>query len=324
MLKNTLKVLDFIYENHSSRRFSFINVDNYIDYVFLCGKKLTPGDNRHFISEHILPKAGSYALFSETLYQEFAPLNYDLLTIEEILLSISTGTVIIVESFGSACELGAFSFVGENIGKLWVINDIVRKNDGSFISDGPIKKIETAYPEHVMYLNFNKEGIADFDTNAINKLVSLKRTSFKRSPLDFDASTKTCTINDLGFVCCLLFDYVRTFGMIAKDEVFDVLIGINKARDVEKLRIKLPSTNPIEDQETIKTILIKMLAVLEKSHLLVVKKRNKCDYYVLNYQTIQPSSFTSFIFKTNFFNYSFQKSLSKIKNAFIQEGFELW
>lgn len=77
-------------------------------------------------------------VISEALYSE----SDDLLTFEEVLADLSDDIVIVVESAGTFCELGAFSSGERYIDKLIIINEDKDEHKDSFITKGPIKKIQ--------------------------------------------------------------------------------------------------------------------------------------------------------------------------------------
>lgn len=323
MYRSEKLIIDFIKKSELFRRRNFSGSGSYFDFVFLCGRKLEPNDNRSFIKQR-MDEYKKFSLFSETLYKEFDDLNLDLLTIEEILLSVSSATIVIVESFGSACELGAFSFSKQSIDKLWVINNEKYRQDGSFISEGPIKKIECKDKDHVVYQRFNDLEI-EFDKRADALFRCVGRKAFSKRPIQVDDTKKQAIIKDLGFIVCLLFDYIRIFGVLLEKSAIKVLKALYPA---EEYTIELPSGGSIDSKRT-NIVIDKLLTILNKSSILLKKTNNDDGYYSINYETIKkinmtPSGFESFIFISKFFNYYNKKQIFKLLNVEIQEGFKLW
>ena len=322
------KVFNFLKNNEHLRRYNFFGSGDYFDFIFLCGKKLSTNDNRSFIKKE-LEKNHKFSLFSEYLYEEFKDTKLDLLTIEDILLSVCAATILIVESFGSACELGAFSFVKDNINKIWVIYDKYFEGDHSFIEDGPILKIKSSKPRHVIYENF-RNGLIDYSIGSYKLFAEVGREGgFKSNYLHFDLKSGVCEIRDLGFVLCLIFDYIRLFGFIIKDHIVDVLKKLYVKNRVCSFTIKLPSSEIISDDSLVKSILEKLLIILEKAKVVSENQKDDMSYYVLNYKTMKdigkkPIDFASFIFKTSFLSNKMIKELSRLTNAEIKEGFEIW
>lgn len=325
MFKSEKKIFDFLNKSSKYRRYNFLGSGTYFDFVFLCGKKLEPDDNRSFIMRE-MDKRHRFSLLSEHLYKEFSDLDYDLLTIEEILLAVCSSAILIVESYGSACELGAFSFADSNLDRLWVINNKTFKDDGSFIAEGPIKKLGRKYPSHVVYQEFDADGNIAFNRDAFNMFLNVgNKGGFTNKPIDVDSTTGIATIKDLRFGICLLFDYIRLFGVLVEDSLLKVMMNLYPAKEY---LIQFQSGNTIESNKVI-IVFNKLLIILAKSGLLLRKKIDGNVYYTVNYETFlkigkAPNDFSSFIFTSNFFKSINKKEIYKILNIEKQEGFKLW
>lgn len=137
---------------------------------FICGEQILD-DNRKLYAEnrlrnennirwkiinklkrknHILAgkkKNKVLCIIAEALYSE----SHDLLTFEEVLADLSDDIVIVVESAGTFCELGAFSSGERYIDKLIIINEDKDDHKDSFITKGPIKKIQKYNSNNVIY-----------------------------------------------------------------------------------------------------------------------------------------------------------------------------
>ena len=128
-----------------------------IIYVFLCGGACEKGSGQ--IRNDIKSLLEKYAKNIQILYPEILFLKKgdkgirdsfkekDLLELETILAHNSNVVCIICESMGSATELGAFTNY-KNIDKNILLDKLVavtyrkyKKNEPSFISEGPIKRI---------------------------------------------------------------------------------------------------------------------------------------------------------------------------------------
>lgn len=141
-------------------------------FIFICGEQildnsgnliseeiLETNDNvRYFIMKNFDKQVykGEYGkeihpaqyVISEYLYSKDSPL--DILTFEEVLAEISEYIIIIAESPGTFCELGAFAMHDAFVNKIIVINEDNEEYKSSFISLGPIKKIETQNEKNVI------------------------------------------------------------------------------------------------------------------------------------------------------------------------------
>lgn len=322
--KSEKLIYSFIDNYNSCRRNDFRGTGKYFDFIFLCGKKINDDkpDNRRIIQNKII--TDKFSLFAEDLYKVFDSLQTDMLTVEEFLLSISTATVLIVESYGSACELGAFSFVDSNIEKLWVINDIKYIKDESFINNGPLFRINKRIKDHILYQQFDSNGLIQFDSLAFSTLKTIGRKTFGGEPVSI--KEKALTINDLGFILCLFVDYIMTFGFLVEDHIIYLLKNLYK---VDHIFINLPSKKIEKDANNVYNILVNCLRVLELSKLLVHKTNKGKDYYCLQFSTLRNigkwlTDFHSILFHSAFLTRARDREIAKIKNTAIKEGFRLW
>lgn len=141
-------------------------------FIFICGEQILD-DSGNLISESTLESQNNVRYFimknfkkhiytgeygkeshpaqcviSEYLYS--ADKAIDILTFEEVLAEISEYIIIITESPGTFCELGAFALHDSFVDKVIVINEDNPKFKTSFISLGPIKKIENHNEKNVI------------------------------------------------------------------------------------------------------------------------------------------------------------------------------
>ena len=325
MYKSESLINNFIKNNSSKRRYDFRGAGNYFDFIFLCGKKITDDDtdNRRIIQNRIIKN--KFTLLAEDLYRVFDTSNADLLTIEEYLFGISTATILLLESYGTACELGAFSFVDSNIDKLWVFNNFdYRPPNDSFITKGPLTRINNKEKEHVIYQKFDKMGKIVFDSDGYKALLEAGRKTFIKDAVKVEDDV--LLINDLGFVVCLFLDYIMTFGFLVERNIMSLLETIYK---VSSFKIVLPSKNEMTKYDEVRMFFINCLKILESTKILIKKNNKGTDYYCINYDTLQGigkkmTDFDSFLFITSFFTKTKDKEISRIKNTAIQEGFKLW
>lgn len=138
--------IDDLKQHLSSETFRYIFSPK---FIFLCGKgfdKRIPNayldTNRGIIQQYIKTKAPkSYIVLSEQLWENGLLADIDLLTFEEFLAEVSDCIILFVESMGSACELGAFTFEEKLfMEKLILVLNEKYKDDDSFINHGPIAK----------------------------------------------------------------------------------------------------------------------------------------------------------------------------------------
>ena len=118
----------------------------YPKFVFLCGKNIElekyEKSNRGTIQKFLASRSKNiFFVLSEKLWEDNFDSNIDLLTFEDFLAEVSDSIILLVESPGSFCELGAFSYADKLFNdKLLIIIDEKYKNDKSFIMSGPVAK----------------------------------------------------------------------------------------------------------------------------------------------------------------------------------------
>ena len=132
-------------------------------FVFVCGKAFVEGQET--IRSHtidILEKikvANDYGtknvsilcVISEYLYVQ--DLSEDIFSFEKMLAEISDKIIIVAESPGTFCELGAFVMDENCRAKTIVINEDNKNFKNSFITKGPIKMLENENEHNVILHN---------------------------------------------------------------------------------------------------------------------------------------------------------------------------
>lgn len=139
-------------------------------FIFICGENILDNCGNLLSSEelvnnkrcHIMDylnnyrledKRTIYCLISEKLTRDNDFI--DLLTFEELLTELSDEIILLVESPGTICELGAFSFDENIMRKLFVINNDSHINTNSFINEGPIEKVRKYREDRVAFINYD-------------------------------------------------------------------------------------------------------------------------------------------------------------------------
>lgn len=331
MFKSEAQAINLLNDSSIRKLVSYASNGQYLNFVFLCGKAKAEGDNRDFITKYIVGRMPFlYSLYSEEVFPLFHKPNLDLLRLEEVLADISTAILIIVESLGSACELGAFAFLDKTISKLWVINDVQYCKEESFISTGPLEKIKTkAGPEHVLYEKFSDDGIICFSTAAEQTIRGFSRQSFFKEPFQLSPDGKSYVIRDVGCLVCLLFEYVFRFGFLRMNNLSNVINVLTRNKGGLPLQIRLSSDNLLDIKQT-QEVLNSLPFLLRTIGLFQSDKRLDEEYYRLNENTLTKRSadmnkLTSLIFYSSRIGLrDIRSRISKIKNMAIKEGFRLW
>lgn len=325
LTKHEKRIISKVIENKNQIKKNHSAQGKYYDFIFLCGGEKYPNDNRSMIAKHVSNISMRESLYSEELFSFLNSL--DLLTFEEILLEISTAVVIIVESWGSACELGAFSYVDANLDKLIVINDEKHKGKKSFINEGPLKKISQHNKEkkRVFFEKFknvndkSKLIISPELASEINDLPS--KRSFRTEA--FQIENNILHIRDISYLLWLIMDIIRLFGTIKKDNPYNLILGIF---ETSIIYIKNQSGNEIKNQDDVKNIVNFLLTVLIEFKMINVDGDDcKINFKYLDEKHVKLNNVTSVLFKEAFLK-SRDATLMKasILNKAKKEGYVLW
>ena len=134
---------------------------NQVD-IFLCGGSTEEINLRNFLNENLKKDPFIRIFYPEAIFEDYFKTNKnaDYLTLENWLASQVDFICIACESWGSVCELGAFTNVESLKDKLIVLNHENFKKSKSFITLGPIKHMAKRYADSVYYYsNSNKAKI---------------------------------------------------------------------------------------------------------------------------------------------------------------------
>lgn len=151
----------------------------YPKFVFLCGAAYEPDmynvSNRGVIDRYIKGKTDNiFIVLSEKLWEDSFDSNIDLLTFEDFLAEVSDCIILLVESPGSFCELGAFAYADKLFSdKLILVIDKNYENDKSFIITGPTAKARKD-GSSVVYAALDGSGLLSSDglRDVLNKKIS--------------------------------------------------------------------------------------------------------------------------------------------------------
>ena len=132
-------------------------------FVFVCGRQFVEGQES--IRSHtidILEKikvANDYGTKNESIlciiseYLYVQDLSEDIFSFEKMLAEISDKIIIVAESPGTFCELGAFVMDEKCRAKTLIINEDKEDYKNSFITKGPIKLLENENEHNVILHN---------------------------------------------------------------------------------------------------------------------------------------------------------------------------
>lgn len=214
-------------------------------FVMLCGKKPTEGieDNRS-LTRKILntQRKDVFTIYSEEIFSIIADEDkIDLLKFEELLVEISDGVILFLESMGTAAELGAFTFIDKLAKKTLVFVDEKFERNDSFINGGPLAKIKSIVDPNqddgdVIFSKLLDNSNIDFgNPNIYNKITSFssnKKLSLSQENFSIDENNHIIKIKPQLLVFFVI-DALFVFDYIPKNEVYNCLISVIKDRKYE-------------------------------------------------------------------------------------------
>lgn len=207
--------------------------------LFICGGDpkycKRRGEIENYLSKHakhLLSFRAEYAW--ETISNTQPGVNA--LKLEEWLADLSDAVIIIVESFGTVAELGAFSLSEPLRNKLLPILDKRYKDDESFVNTGPVSWVnqDSVYRPAIY---------ADFDTilTAIPEII-LRIDSSRPKFYNSREQNKTLgnflfTKKEMLFVIIII---ITSIGPVDDEHIIDICkksFGISKKSDIEEINL---------------------------------------------------------------------------------------
>lgn len=221
----------------------------FYDFVFLCGGNYKEYDSRNVLANILNKKNNIQIIISERLISTRGLL--DLLTFEIVLEAISKMVLICLESMGSACELGAFSNIGDSNKEVVIINKEYAK-DESFINQGPLAYLKSKNDNRVIVTNFikqpNKKTSIELNSEIFNipkhhlindgyKITTYYKKDDKGNITIINLSTLSAVILD--YLCLFLIGNPTDFLLFLKKlhGCNNVLINSNNITDESKLEL---------------------------------------------------------------------------------------
>lgn len=250
-------------------------------FVFICGEQiidengvvrndeeLTQSQNkRHhliteFQKEHTRYEEKTFksilCVISEKMYSNDEIV--DTLTFEELLADLSDQIIIIVESPGTICELGAFTVKKEYINKLLIINNKAYENNKSFINEGPIKKMIDIKEDKVIWTSYEfNEFKEDFFVKSYIKEVIKRDLEFQPN------KTEKLDLKNLVYE---LFNIIEIFSPLNKKELLSIYKSTKGLCDFEIKNRSIHKINAIS----------KVINIMEKMQLVNINE----DYITPN------------------------------------------
>lgn len=235
----------------------------------------------------------NYCIVSENLYDHNEL--KDLLTFEGILGEISEKIIVILESEGTYCELGAFSYSDELMKKIIVINNEDYREKRSFIRLGPLKKIELIDESSIIYSPYKyNEFIKHFRVLNMCNEISELTVSYKPNKNESQVELKSLIYE--------IMNIIEIFQPIQNEEILDLYKMFTGFRAFTIKNCK---------QHNIRNI-THLLELLNKMEMI----EKKADYYMCN----ESVTFYNCLFNIDRDEYN--KLRSKINSAMYKNFIE--
>lgn len=275
------QIVKIISKLKNNLRINSKSLDDIPKFVFVCGEKILDDSGnilperdlqasnniRHYIISELeeINKSGLYGkkykqvkcIISEKIYT--SDLADDILTFEEILAEISENIIIIAESAGTFCELGAFS-LDKFCKKTIVINEDNPNYKSSFITLGPIKKIESQNENNVILYSDKSKIRNSFKLASV--INDLKR---KEINIELNDNTHDLTLK------YLIYEFLNIIELFQPIDDAEIGYVYKNLRDINNYNIFNSNQHKISSFR-------KVLLLMEKMDL--IKKRN--GYYEID------------------------------------------
>ncbi len=211
-----------------------------LSLIFLCGANITigtPSARRSFLKDAIekhLPH--TKIVYAEKVLEELVKHGNakNLLDIEHSISNIADWILIVLESYSSFCELGAFAHK-ELRKKLIVINDKNYKDEPSFINLGPIQAvIEEVGTNQVVWYGMSAHGVATLDSigSTLPKIIEILSKKKSKSHVTINevnpksnSQTALYFLHDIIYLCGPIShaETVEIYKEIIQDKSFDTI-----------------------------------------------------------------------------------------------------
>ena len=213
--------------------------------IFLCGGKTAEvgpyKSARDYFNRHLKrekPTIAARVRLAEEVNEWFKRDDAfpDLLELENYLAYLADITVLFVESPGSIAELGAFANSDDIWPKTLAVLNSAHESEGSFISNGPIRKLSNENEDHVHYYTWNpndlhsdltKVEFAELTNELVTFLEKIKEARPRQSSL------KT---TERGHALLLVADLIRMPGVATTTELLECLSALGCEADREVLK----------------------------------------------------------------------------------------
>lgn len=245
-------------------------------FVFVCGKEIVEGEET--IRSHTIDRLEKIkvendygtknvtilCIISEYLYVQ--DLSEDIFSFEKMLAEISDKIIIVAESPGTFCELGAFVMDDKCRAKTIVINEDDEKFKNSFITKGPIKLLEN---EDSVILHNGLERLK----NSLEYNYKIEQISKENLTIYINDDPKQIKLKSL------IYELANIIELFQPLEYFEVEILYKKLKGFDRYEISNIAGHKIRNIKQV-------LALMEKMGL--VKKNRDITLSTRKYHAIIP------------------------------------
>lgn len=287
---------------------------NFAKFIMLCGKGIKENivDNRKLTSNILENKRDDvFVIYTEDVFsviEKHKDLeDMDLLRFEELLVEISDGVILYLESFGSATELGAFAYLDSLAKKTLVFVDKKHTNSGSFIDAGPLKRISQLTKSStnlggVVFTKFLSNENIDFGGSNFSRIINFakeKTVSLNSENLIESEENKSINIRP-SLLVYFIIDLVFVFDFVDRKHIYNLLSKILVGQ-------KYSFDFIIESRNKFNSLLVQIYIIdllIEWGILKTVKSlKNDSELLSINYELFDnKSSISSTLGKVLFLN----------------------
>ena len=237
--------------------------------IFLCGGKTAKGGRyksaRDYFNRHLRRKKPSIAArvkLVEEVNEWFQRDNAfpDLLELENYLAHLADITVLFVESPGSIAELGAFANSDDIRPKTLAVLNNSHESDGSFISNGPIRKLSNENEDHVHYYTWDPNELHSDLTKAEFAELTHELVTFLEKIEAARPSQPSLKTTERGHALLLVADLIRMPGVATTSELLECLSALGYEAD--------------------RAILKRYLSVLQSVGFVIAHRRSNQTFFV--------------------------------------------
>jgi len=264
----------------------------YPKFVFLCGKGIDSNQedsytksNRGIIDAYLSKLNPDIKIvLSERIWEDAFDENIDLLTFEEFLAEVSDAIILFVESPGSFCELGAFTYANNLFSdKLIIVMDEKYKDSKSFISTGPVLKAKEDGSQ-IIYAKVNDGALLD-SSDLRRSILDLVRTfSKKQSAINKREINKE---SEKVYISSFIIEMVELLKLVEPISKSDLIALYKRVKGFDSFTLVKRDASTFNREiklHYIWKLLSEAKIISEDKGIISLNDANKSQSFMLNYQ----------------------------------------